>query len=161
MSKDWVIFGICWALAIILVWLVPADKRRVGLVAFLFKQAVTWILGLVVVEYGWLSYPIRLFASINKSSFSFEFLFYPMVCAVFNSNFPDRQPLWRQLVYYAMFCTAITVTEVWLESVTNLIRYDEWTWYWTWLTLLLTFVMSRVFTVWFFANEGERREETI
>jgi hypothetical protein len=152
MKVEWLILGLCWLTAIGVLWFIPKAMRRLALVAFLFKQALTWLTGLIVVQYGMLSYPVRLFHEINRASFSFEFMLYPMVCAVFNARFPDDSSWVMKAGYYIMYCTMITVPEVIFERYTDLIQYHTWAWYDTWFTLLITFWMSRTFCVWFFKH---------
>ena len=65
-----------WIVTILSVFLlVPKDKVRLAWVAFLFKQFLTWPLGLIVVDMGWIQYPIRFFENASYSSFTFEYFF--------------------------------------------------------------------------------------
>ncbi|WP_413309838.1 CBO0543 family protein [Bacillus sp. 1P10SD] len=77
--------------------------------------------GLVVVEYGLLTYPIRLFADVNRSSFTYEFYVYPAVCAIFNVFYPYARSKLIQFLYYCAYCTVLTVPEIFLEKYTELI----------------------------------------
>ncbi|WP_066072697.1 CBO0543 family protein [Neobacillus soli] len=150
MKVDWIILIFVWILTFALIFIIPRNKRRLAIVAFLFKQVITWIVGLVVVQYHLLSYPVRLFSTVNRSSFTYEYFVYPVICAIFNSFYPNlRKPMFKFFYYFA-FCTILTIPEVILEKKTDLIHYIHWTWYWTWITLLITFVMTRYFCVWFF-----------
>ncbi|PYI50407.1 CBO0543 family protein [Paenibacillus flagellatus] len=153
MSVDWyILIGVWAAGAAMLVFFVPKERSRVAQVAFLIKQLITWVIGLVVVEIGLLEYPTREFASINRTSFTFEFFAYPAVCALFNARYPTGSGWVKQLSYFSAYCSVMTVTEVLIEANTRLIRYDEWSWYWTWISLFLTFMGSRLFCVWFFRS---------
>ena len=60
--------------SLLLVVFVKKDKLREALVSFLFKQGLTWVGGLLVVEKQLIYYPFRLFfKESNKSSFTFEY----------------------------------------------------------------------------------------
>ncbi|MED3550079.1 hypothetical protein P4449_06445 [Cytobacillus praedii] len=60
----------------LIVRFVPKDKIREAQLIFLFKQVLTWLFGLIVVEMGLIKYPYRLFfKKASKSSFSLSTLF--------------------------------------------------------------------------------------
>lgn len=140
-----------WFLTIImLLYFVPKNKIREAWLIFLFKQFITWVTGLVVVQYRLIEYPVRLFSYANRASFTFEFFIYPSMCVIFNLHYPASKSQIRQFFYYVYFCTAITGLEVVLERYTELLKYIRWHWSITWITLLITFYMSRVFYLWFF-----------
>jgi hypothetical protein len=145
-------------ISLLLILVIPRDKIRLALVAFSVKQFITTILGHVVVESGALAYPVREFAQVNRTSFIYEFLAYPMLCAVFNVYYPThRNRLW-QIGYYVLFCTVFTIIEVIIELNTNLILYIRWNWFWTWGTLLITFMITRVVCVAFFRTVHQDNE---
>jgi NADH:ubiquinone oxidoreductase subunit 2 (subunit N) len=147
--EHWILI-VVWVIALALIFTIPRNKRRLAVIAFLFKQCLTYLLGLVAVELSLLAYPVRELASINRTSFTYEFMAYPMVCAVFNSHYPNHRNGWHKFAYYAAYCTVLTGTEVLLEHNTDLVLYLDWDWWWTWLSLLATFWMTRTFCVLFF-----------
>ncbi|MBP1155573.1 MULTISPECIES: CBO0543 family protein [unclassified Paenibacillus] len=157
MSLEYIILIVVWVLSFLLIFAIPRDKLRVAMVAFLFKQMITWFLGLVVVELGLLVYPVRCLPEVNRTSFIYEYLAYPMVCAVFNARYPSHRSRWFQLGYYAAYCTVLTLTEVLIEIYTDLIEYIHWNWFWTWSSLFITFFMTRLFCVWFFKGFHSRQ----
>jgi hypothetical protein len=137
-----------------IIFLIPKRERRLAVVAFLFKQVITFLIGLVVVDLGLLEYPIRLFASINRTSFTFEYFAFPVICAAFNVWYPNgRSPL-VQLGYYIGYTSVLTIIEVIIEKYTKLIKYIHWEWYITWISIGLSFFIVRLFCVWFFAKGG-------
>lgn len=146
--------------SLLLILVIPREKFRVALVAFSVKQLITTILGHVTVESGALSYPVREFAQVNRTSFIYEFLAYPMMCAVFNVYYPvHRNRLW-QISYYMLFCTGLTIIELLILRHTNLIRYDRWNWFWTWGSLFITFLITRVSCVVFFRTVHQEYENS-
>ena len=151
MTRDYILITIgCIVTIGLLVKFIPKDKIREAHVAFLFKQLLTWVLGLTVVEVKLIEYPIRLFPYSTKTSFAFEYFVYPSLCAIFNVHYPKNKSTFGQFMYYFYFCTTMTVFEVFVEKHTNILKYIHWTWYITWLTLFITFYCTRKYYVWFF-----------
>ncbi|RAU99537.1 CBO0543 family protein [Paenibacillus sp. YN15] len=145
----WILLGV-WVLSFLLLFLIPRNKRRLALIAYLFKQFITSLLGLVTVELGLLEYPVRELADVNRTSFTYEYMAYPVVCALFNVFYPTKAKRLSKMLYYAAFCTALTLPEIFLERYTELVCYLHWHWWITWLTLLMTFFATRSFCVLFF-----------
>ncbi|MEC0226253.1 CBO0543 family protein [Paenibacillus alba] len=67
-----------WILSLLLILLIPRQKRRLAMVAFLFKQYITCIFGHAVVELKLLAYPVRELADVSRTSFTYEYMAYPM-----------------------------------------------------------------------------------
>jgi hypothetical protein len=140
-----------WVITIIgLLYLVPRNKIREAHVIFLFKQVITWISGLLVVEFHLIEYPVRVFKIATTTSFTFEYFVYPALCVIFNLHFPEKKGWIARTSWYIFFPTWMTIIEVLLEKYTNLIDYLLWTWYYTWLTLLITFFITRKYYLWFY-----------
>jgi len=151
MTRDYMLTIIEWITTIgLLIRFIPRDKIREAHVTFLFKQILSWILGLSVAELKLIEYPVRLFPYANKTSFTFEFFVYPAICAIFNTNFPIKKSLFSRFMYYFYYCTTMTVMEIFTEKYTNILKYIHWTWYITWITLFITLFISRRYYVWFF-----------
>ena len=150
-ARDKMILVCIWLVTIGLLFkYIPKNKVRHGVLAFLFKQLITWIFGLLVVEKGLIKYPVRFFKKANKSSFSFEYFIYPSLCAIFNMNYPEDRNNSIKLLYYLYHAGIITVLEVLAERYTNLIKYVKWKWYWSFICIVLTNFLSRLFYRWFF-----------
>lgn len=130
--------------------LVPKNMIREAQVIFLFKQVLTWLFGLMVVEFKLIEYPVRLFPYANRTSFSFEYFIYPAICVIFNLYYPKTKRILPQLRHYFVFCTTITVIEIFTEKYTDIINYLYWHWSLTLVTLFITFYLSRKFYTWFF-----------
>jgi hypothetical protein len=146
-----------WVITIIgLIGLVPRNKLREAQLIFLFKQLVTWVTGVLVVEHHLIEYPVREFITAYKGSFSFEFFIYPAVCVIFNLRFPEKKGWIAKTGWYILFPTWMTIIEVIIEKYTRLIDYIHWTWYWTWLTLLVTFFLTRIYYLWFYKTSSPK-----
>ncbi|WP_174616250.1 CBO0543 family protein [Virgibacillus ihumii] len=140
---------------ILFVIFVPKNKIREAIVILMFKQALTWILGLAAVQLDWLEYPDRiLFPDATKTSFSFEYILYPAICVFFVLYYPKNYGWIGRFIYYFIYCSAITIIEILVEHYTTAINYnEEWHWYTTWLTLFITFYVSWKFYLWFFKKK--------
>lgn len=130
--------------------LIPKSKVRLALVAGLFKQLLTWPLGLLVVDQGWIEFPIHFYENAGRGSFTFDYFFYPIMCAYFQVYFPVQNGTGIRAAYYVLFTTVLTLAEIYLKNNTQLIRYIHWNGYLTWITILITFYLSRQFCLWFF-----------
>ncbi|MEH7159000.1 CBO0543 family protein [Neobacillus drentensis] len=150
MRREYWILIVVWLLAAGLVFLIPKNRLRLAVSAFVFTQAITWIFGSLVVEYGLITYPVRLFHVANRSSFTYEFFVYPIVAGLYNVFYPYSFSLFIRILYTSAYCTVLTIPEVFIEKYTDLIEYQHWTWYWTWTSLFLTFMLTRGFCLWFF-----------
>ena len=151
MNRDILILIFAWIITIIiLVKYIPKDKIRHAQLVFLFKLLITWLIGLLVVEFRLIEYPVEFFKHATKTSFSFEYFIFPAICAVFNINYPVRKSNPQQFMYYVYFCSAMSFIEVMCEKYTNIIKYIHWTWYLTWITLFITFYVSRKYYLWYF-----------
>lgn len=154
MNKEIFILVIAWIITIImLILFIPKKKIREAQLVFLFKLSITWLIGLLVVEFGLIEYPVEFFKYATQTSFSFEYFIFPALCAIFNINYPNNKSYLRQFMHYVYFCTAMTIVEVLCEKYTDIIKYIHWTWYLTWITLCITFFISHKYYIWFFKNE--------
>jgi len=151
MSKEVIILFSAWIITILLlIRFVPKHKLREAQVIFFFKHIITWILGLLVVEFHLIEYPVRLFSYANKTSFSFEFFIYPSLCVLFNLHYPSLKSGRTQFLYYAGYCSAMTFIEVLVEKYTDIATYLHWSGLCTWVTLCITFYISRRYYLWHF-----------
>lgn len=129
---------------------IPRKKAWEAVFIFLMAQFFSWLFGLVVVEYGWIEYPVRELAKANSTSFSFEYLLLPVFAAHFILRYPSAKALWIRLLYYAGTIALFTITEVLVERFTLIIKYHGWTWYWTSISMSLVFYFTMVIYKWFF-----------
>ena len=144
-----------WIITILLlIRFVPKNKIREAHVIFMFKQGMTWLLGLLAVENHNIKYPYRtFFQKATKSSFTFEYFVYPALCTLFNIHYPEKKSIFSKALYYLGHTSFVTLFEVLLLKYTKLIRYKKWTWYWTFITIWVTYYISRIYHKWFFKNK--------
>ncbi|UUZ82806.1 hypothetical protein LJK88_01870 [Paenibacillus sp. P26] len=154
-SIDYIILMIVYAVSLIGLWLVPGEKKRRAQAAYLFFGMPMWILGLTVVEAGWIEYPVRDFRVASQTSFVFEYLAFPTVSVYFNLYYPQHRSRWIQCLYYTGFASGLTLPEYFIEKYTQLIEYKGWAWYWSFISITLTLWLSRRFYEWFFRLKGK------
>ena len=141
----------CIISVLLLIKFVPKPRIREASVAFLFKQLITWLFGLIVVEKNLIKYPFHIFfKKTSRSSFTFEYFVYPSICVLFNLYYPEKKSYFVKIIYHFSYTSIITMFEMFAVKYTKLIKYTNWTWYYTSITLWLTFYLSRIYQKWFF-----------
>lgn len=130
--------------------LTPRNKRLEMQFIILFVQLPTWLLGLATVELGLLEYPYRELASVNRTSFIFEYIILPVLCVHVNNHYPWRASTLVKAAYLAGISLIMTGGEVFMERYTMLIKYTGWEWYWTWITVTIIFWLTQKTVAWFF-----------
>lgn len=129
---------------------VPKDKRLSMQFIILFVQFPTWILGLSAVELGLLEYPVRELATVNRTSFIFEYIVLPILCVHVNNYYPWQASGLVKTVYLTGISLLVTGIEVLLKQFTMLIKYSGWQWYWTFISITLIFWLNQKIVKWFF-----------
>jgi uncharacterized membrane protein (DUF2068 family) len=95
-----------------------------------------------------LEYPVRLLPHYYDTSILFELWVFPILCILYN-QLTKEKGLWSIIVYATLFSAGITAIEYPLELYTNLINYKSWTWFTTFYTLIITFLISRIFIAFY------------
>ncbi|MCD9021498.1 CBO0543 family protein [Cohnella silvisoli] len=139
-----------WIASIIAVVLfIPKHKRREAIVVLLTCQAITWLNGILHVEFGLLAFPVREFPRATKLLFTSEYMMYPLMCAFYFIYEPHSRKLLR-LPYLVAWISGLTMVDVMIERYTNLIEYVNYFWYWTWIDFFLIFLLTNVYCKWYF-----------
>lgn len=129
---------------LILIFVIDWRYFRDWVVVYLFKVNLDFIWGIPVVKLKLLEYPERFLPNYYDTSILFELWVFPILCVLYNQVTKDRGI--GPIIFFAMlFSAGITVIEYPLELYTNLIHYIEWSWFTTFYTLIITFLMSRIF----------------
>lgn len=148
--------SILWSvvlLSFISICLIPKEKYRQASFIFLFAQFPAWIFGLIVVEVGWIEYPVRLLVKANRTSIIFEYLVLPIICIFFNIYYPSGQGFYKKIKYFLAILGVFTLLEYFTEKYTALIHYVHWEWYLTFVTMAIFFYFVRSVYKWFFKLE--------
>lgn len=144
------IIGSVWLISFISIWFVPKQKYRQAAFIFLFTQLLSWIFGLLVVEFGWIEYPVRELYKANATSFTFEYLILPIICILFNIYFPENENLYKKIIYYINILAIFTLMEYLIEMYTLMIKYVHSKWYLTFITMGILIYLVRSVYKWFF-----------
>lgn len=153
-KENAIVLSACIVTILLLLKYIPRNKLREALVPFLFQQAITWFCGLLVVEKKWIKYPYRMyFKTSSKSSFIFEYFFFPAFTSLYNSCYPDKKSFLFKAFYTFSYSGVVTFFEVFIEKYTSLISYKKWNWYWSFLSMSMAYCLSRLYYWWFFKLE--------
>jgi len=139
-----------YAITFILLAYIPRNKLKEASLIFLFQLFVTWFLGLLTVELRLIEYPVREFSHVNRTSFLYEFLLYPVLSIFFCLYYPKNRKWPIQLLYIILFSAGLTLPEVIIEKNTHLIHYIHWKWYFSWLSISCTLFLTWLFYKWFY-----------
>ncbi|KUO74449.1 MAG: hypothetical protein APF81_14560 [Desulfosporosinus sp. BRH_c37] len=137
----------------ITIFFIPRKKLDKAALIFLTTQFLTWILGLIAVQYGWLEYPVREFSRANATSFVFEFLMLPIIAIFFILNYPNHKKFIVRILYFAAIISAFTLIEFFIERYTMIIKYHAWKWYWTWISMSLVIYIVMIIYKWFYKQK--------
>lgn len=139
---------------------IPKANRLQAQFVFLFVQFPTWLLGLVAVETGLLSYPVHELGRANSTSFIFEYLILPIYCVHFNARYPRQASLLKKILYYSAAALALTGVEILVERYTDILEYTGWHWYMTSLSVGFVLWLSHITALWFFKKPktGEQND---
>ncbi len=154
MSLEGMILAASAVVAILSLALTPKNKLLQMQFIIFFVQLPTWLLGLSAVELELLEYPYRELASVNRTSFIFEFIVLPVLCVHVNNYYPWQARALAKAGYLAGISLLLTGFEVILERYTMLIRYTGWEWYWTSVSVLFIMWLTQRTVAWFF--DGDR-----
>lgn len=147
-----------WSITIFSLILLPKKRLHEASIVAMFQQFVTWSLGLLVAELNLIQYPVREFASVNKTSFTFEFLVYPVLSAFYVLYYPVGRSRWKQFLYTSIIITVSIISEVIFEKYTDLITYIHWKWYVSLVSVYATLELVRIFHRWFFKVESPKKK---
>lgn len=150
MQIDHLILYILYAITFMSLAYIPKSKWREASLAFSFQQCITWFLGLLVVELNLIEYPVRELAKVNRTSFLFEFIQYPLISSFYCIYYPLTRSTRITILYTSTFCTALVIPEILFEKYTDLISYVHWEWYVSWLSMYITLTILWHFYKWYF-----------
>jgi hypothetical protein len=139
-----------WSITLFSLVLLPKQRRHEASIVFLFMQFIAWSLGLVVAELDLIEYPVREFPSVNKTSFTFEFLVFPVFSVFYVLYYPVDRSWWKRFLYTSIIITVSMISELLFVKYTELIRYIHWKWYYSWISVYATLELVRMFHRWFF-----------
>lgn len=134
----------------LLLFSVPKSKIREATLSLLFMQSLSWIFSGITVELKLIAYPVRFFSYAFRTSFTFEYIIFPVVSVLFNLYFPRNGTLLKKISYTIAYPTVLIIGEVILEKFTDNIEYLQWNWFYSWISMLVTLIIVYSFYKWFF-----------
>lgn len=96
-------------------------KYREAILAFLFMQVFTWPFGYIVAELELISYPSRFFKDVSKSSFTFEYLVFPVVAGLYAAHYPKNSSKRKKSYLFYLHCFCYNICR---SSPRKIYRYD-------------------------------------
>ncbi|MBD1378763.1 CBO0543 family protein [Metabacillus arenae] len=137
---------ILWLLVIIgIILFVISFKKppfKNWIIVFLLTSYFAEFLGVLVVEEKMLEYPKRFLSSYFSSSILYEYLLFPVVCVYFCQTTYTSKFL--SIVFQCiLYTSALTITEVFFEKNTDLIKYHSWTWMHTFISTFILMMFIR------------------
>ncbi|TVY07848.1 CBO0543 family protein [Paenibacillus cremeus] len=151
MFWDHVMEAAVWVVSILMqVMFTPREKLREAQIGFLIAQVPTWLLGVIVVQYDLVDYPVHFFDKATQTNFTYEFLALPVVCSLYSLHYPRQAGVLRKMGYSVMFPIVLTVIEVALQKYTNLIRYNHWNSMYSFVSIWFVLHVCHVYIRWFF-----------
>jgi hypothetical protein len=108
MSFEGMILNTAVVVSLLSLAFTPKNKLLQMQFIILFVQLPTWLLGLSAVELGLIEYPYREVASVNRTSFIFEYLALPVVCVHLNNHYPWQASTLVKAAYFAGISLLLT-----------------------------------------------------
>lgn len=133
---------------LLLIFAVNWRYFREWIVVFLYKCVLDSLWGTAVVNTNRLEYPFRQLPHFFKMTLLFDYWVFPVLCVLYNQITRERG-LWPIFFYAVLFSAGMTAIEYPLELYTDLIKYNNWSWFTTFFTLTVTFLSSRAFMAFY------------
>jgi hypothetical protein len=114
-------------------------------IIFLLKGFTSSFVDSITTGQGKLKYPRRYLPQYFKINVLFDYLFFPIICVIYN-QFTYHSKVLGIILKIFLFSIPMTILEVILEHKTKLIKFNKgWTWYHTLISETLIFLFARVF----------------
>ena len=150
--EDFVRYAIT-TISISSIFYMPKNKYRLALISFLTMQAIAWSTSLIVVQFGFISYPVRLFPKATRSSFVQLFIFFPMLYAWFILLFPQDSSWIKRFLHYFVF-VSISAWFVYFVSIyANLEKFTKGSFTFQFIAIYIRyffyFLIAKIYITWF------------
>lgn len=133
------------------------QKRNIreAVLSLVFMQSFAFLLSLLTVQFKLISYPVRFFSSVTRTSISFEFLIFPAISVLYNLHYPINGKRFQKFFYILSYPTILTVLEVLIETYTQNIKYLHWNWFLSWISMAVSLYIAYWFFKWFFKKNSQ------
>lgn len=143
------------------VFMVPRNRLKEGCILFLSAQVITWPAGLLLVELGFMTHPVREFPIATRANFTFNYWVYPMVSMATNLYYPTLASKWKQTAYQIATVGGLSGLMQLVNAYTDLTHHVKFNWLLSFLIMLFALNITRKYTEWYFGglkrNEGGNR----
>lgn len=117
------------------------------ILVFFIKAFYSVFFDTIVVRKKKVSYPVRLLPKLFDINILYDLVLFPVACVLYNQISFHSKTL-KAILQVFLFSIPMTITEVWAEKKTRLIKYHKgWSWYITFISLTLSFWLVRVIMV--------------
>ncbi|RAU91987.1 CBO0543 family protein [Paenibacillus sp. YN15] len=140
---------ICFAIGM---FLVPRNRLKEGCILFLSAQVITWPVGLLLVELGLITHPVREFPIATRANFTLNYLLYPMVSMAVLLYYPTFAPKWKRAVYQVVTVGGLSGLMQLVDAYTDLIHHVKFNWLLSFLIMLFALNATRTYTAWYFGG---------
>lgn len=124
------------------IYLIKKPLAKDWLLVFFIKSYYASLVDQLVVNKGYVKYPTRFPKHVN-TSLVFDYIIFPISCVFYNQLTKDSRIL-HCLLKVLYFSVPMTITELWLEKNTQLVKYKKgWNWKTTFYSLSFSFLLVR------------------
>jgi hypothetical protein len=148
-----IIIGIWVIGALFIVLFIPRKKIREAIMAFLFCQALMWLIVLINVRLGLLRFPVREFPSATDLPFTLNYFLWPAISVFYYIHEPKSGFVTRS-VYLLIYVAGTSLTHLAIAHYTQLMDYVKLKWYLSFLFPVFFFLATRFYCTWFFKNSS-------
>ncbi|MEH7444884.1 CBO0543 family protein [Bacillus sp. JJ1122] len=124
------------------IYIIKKPLAKDWLLVFFIKSYYASLVDKLVVNKGFVKYPTR-FPKQVKTSVVFDYILFPITCVLYNQQTKDSGIL-QCLLKVLYFSVPMTITELWLEKNTQLVKYKKgWNCKTTFYSLSFSFLLVR------------------
>jgi hypothetical protein len=153
MSLNYIVMILMWVIGIFaFIFVTPRKSHRKALIALLVSQALLWVSSLIHVEFHLIAFPVREFPKATDLLLVTEYVFYPILTALYIVYEPKRSNAFR-LIYLSIWTSVIVVIDLLLVHFTDLLEYTDYKWYFTWISFFGLLAVTNVIFKWFFKDK--------
>lgn len=125
MKLDNYILLFLWIFFPILLWrMTPRSRLRETIATILFFQMLTWLVSIVLSNFGSFHSPDRMFKYASDINFTMEFLILPTFAVLFQLTFPISKGFIRRMFHYLFWVGIILFGMILLRAFTNIVEFE-------------------------------------
>ncbi|UJF32971.1 CBO0543 family protein [Paenibacillus hexagrammi] len=140
------VWGVCAAAALLFI---PRHRIREAMPYFFFNQLLTWVISLLLVEFGLLDNPVREFPLATGSNFTNNYILYPLIATMFCLYYPVHSRWLSRVGYQLLFIAGPNLYIYFIALYTQLLLMKSYS---MWMNVLIFFAgmnATRLYGNWF------------